>query len=227
NIGDNMYYQSYNYKRYNHRYSDNLYNYSNKQIIENSVIDIEIDNDFIFRMPVFLKNSKINFTNKNFDGPFDITFLEDGNTNIGTDLNYSVFVSNEINLGGNHLVVEDTDKIAFVNNNFQDLDNLVIEGEAVFINNYFDKNSSINISSSRELYNNIFKSGFTDTYDIFNYRKNFSENNAQAIGLGWIYKRLRENKYFNIDINSADLYKEITGKVLPFGLGDIYVIFNY
>jgi DNA-binding sugar fermentation-stimulating protein len=42
-------------------------NYSNKQIIENSIIDIEIENDYNFKMPVFVKNSTINFKNINYD----------------------------------------------------------------------------------------------------------------------------------------------------------------
>ncbi|MBT3726799.1 hypothetical protein HOG21_03745 [bacterium] len=44
-------------------YFNTFDNYSNKQIIENSVLDIEIDDDFSFRIPSILKNSKINFIN--------------------------------------------------------------------------------------------------------------------------------------------------------------------
>lgn len=233
NIWEYIEYKSFLRKYYNPRswkttyYFEYPYNYTNKQIIENSVIDIEIDNDFPFRMPVFLKNSKVNFTNKNFDWPYNIGFLEVWNIYNWWVLNQSVFVSNEIDLWGNHLKIEDSDKISFLNNKFTNLDNLSFSWAAVFINNYFENNSSIDISGTKQLYNNIFKSGFTDSYDIMNYRKNFVEYNAQAIWLGWIYKRIRANKYFNIDISVDKLYTEITGKILPKWLSDIYVIFNY
>ena len=113
-----------------------------------------------------------------------------------------------------------------LNNNFINFSDFNFWGNSIFINNFIDNNLSIDISSFHDLYNNIFKSGYTSSYDIMNNRRNFSENNI-SWGLWWIYKRIRTNKYFNIDINSASLYKEITGKELPNGLGDIYVIFNY
>jgi len=227
NIWDKMNYSSY-LRLDNRRVpADSLYNYSNKQIIENSIIDIEIDSNFDFRIPVFVKNSKINFTNINYDWPFNIRFIEDWNTKISTNLNYSVFVSNEIDLWWNHLSIENTKKISFLNNKINNFDNIDIDWEALFINNYFENNSSIDISNTYKLYNNIFKSGFTDTYDIMNYRKNYAENNVLGKWIGWIYKRIRDNKYFNIDISVDSLYKEVTGNDLPGWLWEIYVIFNY
>lgn len=233
NIWEYVQYTSFIRKYYNQRswkttyYFEYPYNYSNKQIIENSIIDIEIWNNFDFRMPVFLKNSKISFINKDFNWPFNINFHEIWNIYNWWDINQSVFVSNEIDLWGNHLFIEDSDKIGFLNNNFTNLDNLSLTWSTVFINNYFANNSSIDISFSKQLYNNIFKSGFTDSNDIYNNRKNYDLNNIWSGWIGWIYKRIRENKYFNLDINSADLYKEVTGKALPNWLWDIYVIFNY
>jgi hypothetical protein len=233
NIWQYIQYKSFLSKYYNQRswkttyYYEYPYNYTNKQIIENSIIDIEIWNNFDFKMPVFLKNSKINFINKDFNWPYNINFLEVWNTYNWWNLNQSVFVSNQIDLWWNHIFVKDTDKISFLNNEFTNLENLSLSWSTVFINNYFENNSSIDISFSKQLYNNIFKSGFTDTYDISNNRKNFSSTDAWSKWLGWVYKRLRSNKFFNIDISSSSLYKEILWVDLEKWLWDIYVIFNY
>lgn len=226
NLWNIMWYSSYKYYYYTLQY-DYLLNYTNKQMIENSLIDVEISKDFTFRMPVSLKNSKINFTNTWAISNYNITFAEDWNPSIKNNLNYSVFVSNEIDLWWNNFLTEDTTNIAFLNNKFTNFNNFNFWGQWIFINNFIDNIQSIDISAFHNLYNNVFKSGFTDSYDIFNYRKNYSFNNIWNKWLGWVYKRLRDNKYFNIDINSAWLYKEVTWKDLPSGLSDIYVIFNY
>jgi hypothetical protein len=206
---------------------DYYQNYTNKQIIENSTIDIEIWGDFNFRMPVSIKNSKINFTNSGSNSNYNITFLEDWNTRINTDLNYSVLTSNEIDLWWNNFLTEDNTNITFLNNKFLNFGTFNFSGNWIYINNFIDNNQSIDISNFKNLYNNILKSWFTDSYDIFNYRKNYSFNNIWNTWIGWIYKRIRSNKYFDLDITSAWLYKEITGQDLPSGLWDIYVIFNY
>ena len=202
-------------------------NYTNKQFIENSVLDIEVDNNFIFRMPNFIKNSKITFNNISWTWIYDITFSEDGNIKSSSDLNYSVLVSNEIDLWWNNFLTEDTTNISFLNNKFFNFNEFDFSWNWIFINNFIENNLSIDISKFHNLYNNVLKSGFTDSYDIFNYRKNYSLNNIWNMWIGWVYKRIRDIKYFNIDINSASLYNEITGKDLPKWLWDIYVIFNY
>ncbi|MDP2090233.1 MAG: hypothetical protein Q8K30_01425 [Candidatus Gracilibacteria bacterium] len=202
-------------------------NYTNKQMIENSRIDIEVGNDFDFRMPVSLKNSKISFYNSGSTSNYNITFLEDGNTKINTDLNYSVLSSNLIDLGGNNLSIENSENIAFLNNKITNFSSLNLGGNGVFINNFIDNNQSIDISNNHNMFNNLFKSGFNDTYDLNNFRKNYSINNVLNTGILWVYKRVRDNKYFNVDISSSGLYKEFTGQDLVKGLGEIYVIFNY
>jgi len=229
NIWNIIWYRSYFYKWYNRNYFDSLTSYSNYQIIENSIINIEIDSDFVFILPTSIKNTKISFKNKVLSGSltwneiYNITFSNGLKYN---DLNFSVLTSNEINLWWNNFISENTQNISYLNNNFINFSDFNFWGNSIFINNFIDNNLSIDISSFHDLYNNIFKSGYTSSYDIMNNRRNFSENNI-SWGLWWIYKRIRTNKYFNIDINSASLYKEITGKELPNGLGDIYVIFNY
>lgn len=227
NIWNNMNYESYHYKYYNSFYYDYLFNYTNKQMIENSIIDIDVLNDFTFRLPVSVKNSKINFINSWSNNNYNITFLEDWNISTSANLNYSVFTSNVIDLWWNNFISEDTTNIAFLNNKFVNFNDFNFWWKAVFINNFIDNNQSINISDFHNLFNNVFKSWFIDTYDMFNRRKNYSSNNIWNTWIGWIYKRIRDNKYFNIDINSAWLYKEITWQDLPYWLSDIYVIFNY
>lgn len=220
-------YMSYNYRYYNKTHRDSLYNYSNKHIIENSILDIDIWNDFEFRMPIFMKNSKINFINDTWTWIYNIKFLEDWNINNQRELNYSVFISNEINLWWNNFLSENTINIAFLNNNFINFKEFNFWGSWIYINNFIQNTLKVDISNFKNLYNNIISNGFTDTYDIFNYRKNYSSNNVLWKWIWWIYKRLSNNKYFNIDIDSSVLYKEITGIDLINGLWDIYVIFNY
>ena len=227
NLGDNMKYQSYRYYQNWFLRQDYLFNYSNKQIIENSILDIDIDNNFNFKMPVFLKNTKINFKNTTWTWIFNIGFLEEWNKNTNKDLNFSVFVSNEIDLWWNNFSAENTTNISFLNNKFTNLNNFHFWWVWLYVNNFIENNSSINISDFHNLYNNILKSWFTDSYDIFNYRRNFASTNIWSKWFSWIYNRIRTNKYFNIEENTASLYKEITGQDLAGGLWNIYLIFNY
>lgn len=219
-----------------YRYYENwywyLYNYTNNQIIENSIIDIEIDKNFDFRLPIVIKNSKINFKNKilswslNWSAKYNITFSENWNTTVHPELNYSVLISNEINLWWNNFISENTEQISYINNSFKNLNLFNFWWNSVFINNYIENIEKIDISWFKNLFNNVLKSWFTSTYDIMNNRKNFSENNI-LWWLWWIYKRIRDNKFFNIDVNSSELYEEITWELLPFWLWEIYIIFNY
>ena len=221
-LWDNMYYNSYKYNYYNRLRIDHLYNYFNKQYIENSILDIKIDSDFNFKMPTYIKNSKISFLNNTWSLVYNINFLEEGNNFKNSDL-----ISNEIDLWWNNFKTENTDKITFINNKFINVNNFDFSWKAIFINNYIENNKSIDISNSPNLFNNILKSWFTDTYDISNNRRNFSEDNIWSGWLWWIYKRARSLSFFNISLNSSDLYKEVTWKELPNWLWDIYLIFNY
>ncbi len=203
------------------------WNYTNKQIIENSTIDIEVSNDYVFRLPVLIKNSKINFVNSWSTNPYIITFQEEWNVNINTHLNYSVLVSNIIDLWWNNLSIENSENITFINNKIINFSLIDLLWDSLYINNYFDTNNVIDVTSIHNLFNNVFKSWFIDDYDKKNVRKNYSSSNLENKWLGWIYKRIRTNKYFNIDINSAWLYKEVTWLEFEKWLWEIYVIFNY
>jgi hypothetical protein len=82
-------------------------NYFNKIKIINSKIDIELDWDYSFKMPFYLKDSKINFVNKSSTWVYDVSFLESWNSSNLPRIDYSVFVSNEIDLWWNNLTIED------------------------------------------------------------------------------------------------------------------------
>ena len=219
-------YKSYRYKYYNRWYQDNLQNYSNKQKLQNSILDIQIEKDFTFRLPIEIRDSKINFSNTG-TGVHTIHFLEDGNKNIHKNLSYSHFDSNQIDLWWNNFTTTDSNTISFINNYFENFTYFHFGGKGIFINNYIWNKESINISSFHNLFNNIFEHWFTDSYDIANFRRNFSKENISQNGIWWVYKRLRNLAWFWVDLNSLDLYESVTGKKLEQWLWEIFVIFNY
>ncbi len=204
-----------------------LYNYTSKQKIINSKIDVDLDWDYIFKMPYFLKDSELNFINKTSTWIYDISFSEEWNPNNLPKIDYSILVSNKINLWWNNLKIENTDQISFLNNKISNIKNINMWDNTLYINNLIENNTKIDISKYKNLFNNIFKSWFTDSYDIENYRRNFALSNIWNWWIWWIYNRARDFIFWNIEINSADLYKEITGQNLANWLWDIYVIFNY
>jgi len=203
------------------------YNYSNQQNIENSVIEIEIDWDYDFKLPGYIKDSKIIFINKSFWQKNNITFLEEWNPNNNTKLNYSVLISNDIDLWENNLFIEDDEDIAFINNTFYNFNDFNISGKAVYFNNTIDNTSDINISSTPYLYNTSFSNTFTDTYDVSNMRRNYQNWEKQAWWVAWIFKRNNNIAwYFDIDFTSVDLFNEITQTDIPDVYDNVYVIFQ-
>lgn len=232
NIWDYKKYKVFRYHSYNswsgrsYDVFDYPYNYVNNIKIKNSKIDIDISNDYDFRMPIFLKDSKINFINSG-TWVYGINFLENWNEVIYKDLNYTTFVSNEIDLWWNNFKTEDDIDISFLNNKFINFLKFEFSAWAIFINNYVENNETIDISHAKNLFNNIFKTDFFDSYDIKNYRRNFTISDSWKWWIGWIFKKVRDIWFFDVDVNSADLYKEVTWKNLAKGLWDIYIIFNY
>ncbi len=209
------------------RYYNTVNNYFNKLKIINSKIDIELDWNYNFKMPFFLKDSEINFINDTSTWIYDVSFIEDWNSSNKPTINYSVFTSNEINIWGNNLSIENDEDITFLNNKIVNFNNIDLWWKWVFINNFIENNNSLDITKYINLFNNILKSWFNSSYDTFNYRRNFNLDNIWSWGIGWIYKRIRDFEFWNIDINSADLFKEVTWKDSVNWLGDIYVIFSY
>jgi hypothetical protein len=221
---------SYKYYRYRDLWSNYYWyisNYFNKLKIINSKIDVKLDWSYNFKMPFFLNNSKINFLNNTSSWIYDISFTENWNSSNFPRLDYSIFVSNEIDMWGNNLSIENDEDITFLNNKIVNFNNIDLWWKGVFINNFIENNSSLDITKYINLFNNIFKSNYVDNNDIHNYRRNFSLENIWSWGIWWIYKRVRNFVFWNIDINSADLFKEVTWKDSENWLGDIYVIFSY
>jgi len=210
---------------YNRLYT-NFSNYTNKQKIINSQIDINIDWDYNFKMPFYLKDSKINFINESWTWVYNISFSEDWNINNLPKVDYAVFVSNEIDMWWNNISVENDSDIWFINNKFLNFNEFNFWWWAIFFNNSFENILDIDISLSHYLLNNIFKSTFTDTFDKYNLRKNYQNNEVWEKWIWWIFKRNNSNDFFNIDLSSTKLYKEITWIDIEWLYNSIYVIFT-
>lgn len=223
------------WKRLTYKYYNSYKSwFNNKFIIENSIIDVEIWTNYNFWIPTFLKNNKINFNNIDWTWTYSINFYIQPYYHANTYIvpcfyfNNSSLVSNEIDLWWNNFTISDFSHLNFINNKFINFNNFSMwDSTNLFINNLIENNNSIDISNHKFLYNNIFEWWFTDTYDIMNFRKNFTLSNIWNGWLWWVFKKNSSINIFNLNFNSADLYKEITGKILPKWLGDIYVIFNY
>ena len=209
------------------RNNNQVINYTNKIKIINSQIDVELDWNYNFKMPFYLKDSEIKFKNNTSTGVYEINFTENWNISNLPRVDYSVFISNEIDLWWNNLKIENTENISFLNNKILNISSIDLWIWAIFINNFIENKSKINISNYKNLFNNIFNYWFEDSYDIENYRRNFSLNNIWKWWLWWIYKRIRDFSFWSIDINSASIYQEVTWKKLEKWLWEIYVIFNY
>ena len=209
------------------RFYNNHNDYSNQQNIENSIIEIEINWSYDFKLPTYIKNSKIIFKNTTWTWTIhNVKFLEDWNPNSPSKLNYSVLVSNEIDLWWNNFITENDIDIWFINNRFYNFNNFDFSWQAVYLNNAIENDNEINISNSPNLYNNVFKWTFLDTYDTFNMRKNYQNNSVWATWMGWIYKRSSNLEYFNINLSSRYIFKEITNTDIPSPNDSVYMIFQ-
>jgi len=159
------------------RNNNQVINYTNKIKIINSQIDVELDWNYNFKMPFYLKDSEIKFKNNTSTGVYEINFTENWNISNLPRVDYSVFISNEIDLWWNNLKIENTENISFLNNKILNISSIDLWIWAIFINNFIENKSKINISNYKNLFNNIFNYWFEDSYDIENYRRNFSLNN--------------------------------------------------
>lgn len=201
-------------------------NYENKQKILNSKIEINLDWNYDFKIPFYLKDSQINFKNNSNTWIYDISFNEDWNIYNLPKVDYWIFVSNEIDFWWNNINVENNSDIWFINNKFANFNNFDLWWDAMFFNNTFENISDIDITSSHYLLNNVFKNKFIDTYDKYNLRKNYQNNEIWEKWIWWIFKIKNTNDFFNIDLSSNKLYKEITGIDIEWLYNSIYVIFS-
>lgn len=215
-------YSIYRYSRSIYKYYYYYSHYSNQQSIENSIIDIDISWNYIFKMPAKIKNSKISFINT-WTWIYDISFIEEGNINSAIKFNFATLVSNEIDLWWNNFLSESSTNIAYLNNKFSNLNNFDLWWVTIYLNNLIENFQIIDISKNRNTYNNVFSWYFIDNYDLNNLRKNFNILNIWTSWIGWFYKKLNKLKYFNTDTSSFKLYKEVTGQDIPQSKDSIYV----
>lgn len=216
-----------------HRYRyKTYYFYSNQQLIYNSNIQIELNADYNFAMPVLLKDSKIDFINSWTGSTYNVKFLPTHSPDYSTKANFSTFISNEINLWWNNFSTVNNEDFWFINNKFSNFNdfifwsNLEDTNKTIFINNLIENNKTINISASVNLLNNVFKTDFEDLYDIFNYRKNYNISNIWAKWISWVFKINHSYNYFDLDFSSSSLYEEITWETIPKSDGEVYIIYQ-
>ena len=214
-------YINYNNTRH-YRYT----HYANGQYIENSIIDIDINSDYWFKLPVIIKNSKINFTNQNGTWSYNVSFLEEWNSNSRSKVNYSVLISNEIDLWWNNFLAENSSNLAFINNKFSNFNSFNFSNQSICFNNLIENNSSIEISNYLNLYNNVFKAWITDLFDIYNLRKNYKLDNIWTKWISWVYKKHNDLNLFNINLTSSSLYEEVTWQKVPELKNSVYVIYE-
>ena len=220
------YYKMYNRPQYYVDYYYYYYHTTNQQNIQNSVIEIELDADYDFKMPVYLKDSKVTFKNKAFWQNYTINFLEEWNANNSAKLNYSALVSNEINLWGNSFATENDEDIAFINNKISNFSSFTPSAKPIYFNNTIENTSDVSISTSLHMYNNSFSGSIIDTYDTSNVRHNYQNGETGSKGIAWIFRRNNALKYFNINITSIDIFKEVTWIDIPNIYNAVFVIFK-
>ncbi len=185
------------------------YSYSFNQIlIKNTKLDLEFNSNQNFNLPFLIKDSQINIKNT-WTWEIDVKFVERWNPWNPYAIWNSVLVSNEINAWWTNLEIENNNHLWLVNNKITNFNNLKL-WNAVYFNNYFENNDSIDISWVKAIINSLFKSNFIDTYDTKNLRRNYTINNVENKGLWWFYKIYSDLKYFNLDFSSFWIYEEVT-----------------
>lgn len=224
NISTRYYYFYTNYFTY--------YHFNMFQYIQNSTIDIETDSSYSFQAPLIIKDSKINFQNISSTWVYDVNIKKIWTNISGLDFDFFTLLSNEIDLGGNNFMTENTKNASFINNRFLNFNNFYLWGNdanlkyGIFINNLFENIASINISNNRNILNNVFSWEFIDTYDIRNLRKNFKLDNIWTKWIWWIFQKLNSSDMFKLNYSSSTLYKEITGQDIPSIYSSVYAIFS-
>lgn len=219
-------YTLYSYTRNGQRHYNSYGNYTNEQYIENSIIDIELNSDYNFKLPGIIKNSQINFINGSGALQHNIIFSEDGDPLSQSWLDSAHLISNEINLWWNNLSTKNTSNIAYINNSFTNFNEINFAWWVIYLNNYFDNNFISDLSSTPHSYNNVFKNNFIDTNDTYNLRKNYGLDNIGAQWISWTFKKDNNLDLFHIDMTSWWLYEEITWQPVPIFKDSVYIIYD-
>jgi len=219
------------YYWYNTYYNNKYYYYVNNISIENSIIDIKINSDYQFSMPAIVRDSKISFHS---DSPgHKINFFQADYLSVFRNIfiNRAIMFSNEMDLGWNIFSTTNSIDSVFLNNKFINFSDFLFWSDlgkpsyAVFVNNFFDNNQKLNISSYSNLYNNIFKSWFTSTYDIFNLRRNFQEW-EQWSWLGWVFNIWNAHKFLSFNMDNFKLFEYLKWEKITKDKNGIYIIYN-
>ncbi len=200
--------------------------YTNWILIDNSIIDVDLNSDYNFKMPARIRNSKINFLNNIWSWAiYNINLIEDWNRNSEVRYLFSNLTSNILDFWWNNVSVESNKFISFLNNKFTNFNQFSIWKDTIYINNFFDNINSVWLSWNKSSYNNVFSSAFEDTLDILNVRKNFNINEIWAKWIGWYFSLNHLSKYFRIDTSSYKLYKEITWNEIPESKDSNYITY--
>ncbi len=228
----NAKYYNLTYLNWNYYPGNIKYYYSNQQLIFNSNIHIELEDDYIFAMPLFVKDSKIDFINSWTWVIHDVTFLATNKTSYFSNTNFSTIISNEIDLWWNNFKTVNNEKFAFINNKFVNFNEFIFGNDltninkTIFINNFIDNLISLDISKSYNLFNNVFSWEYIDEYDINNYRKNYLEESKWTKWIFWFFNRNSNYKNYQLNISSSSLYKEVTWQDIPENNQEVYIIYE-
>lgn len=221
---------------YNDSYSWNRYywwHYNNYRpgwfFIENSLINAYINSDYWFRLPVFVKNNKINIKNSNKDWlKFSVWFYVAWNNREWFNYWSTNLIANEIDLGWNNFLTDNTNS-SFINNKFTNAWNFTVWTDETntkynsFINNQVQANNKVNITNNESAFNNIFINWFIDTRDQDNFKRNFSTSESWEKWIWWLFRKdISSVKTINSDYKI--LYKEITWNDLPATTNPLFII---
>lgn len=189
--------------------------------IEWSLINLYVNNNYAFRMPVYLKDNKINIKNSNTDGnKYNLYFYVSWNNRDWYNYWTTNFISNEIDMAWNNFYTENYNTV-FVNNKFSNVKNFIAWSDDTtpnklntFINNYIQSTNKVNISNNTNAINNLFVNWFIDTSDSDNFKRNFSWTSSQEKWIGWIFrKELSSTQIIYTDYKT--IYKEVTWQDYP------------
>lgn len=194
--------------------------------ITNSLIDIDspTTDSYQFLTPTLVKDSKITFWTGTTAST--ITFTRNPSWN---RIPFGSFISDEINLGWNNFQSQNSfgQDITFINNKFLNVWEMSFTGWWIYLNNLIENSWFVDISTNKNVYNNVFSWNYSDVSDPHNLRKNYNINSVWPKGVGWVFRKITGvPKDYQINYSSTSLYKEITGKVIPNVKNAIYLLFD-
>lgn len=188
--------------------------------IENSLIKIDINWNYDFRVPVFLKNNKIEINNVNTNWTkYNVWFWVAWKNSDWYNYWNINLVSNEINLWWNNFRTDNTYS-TYINNKFTSVWTFIAWSDETstkvnnFINNEIHATNQVNLSTNSYAFNNYIPNWFTDINNVNNFKKNFTSLTWNEKWIWWILnKELSSNVKIYEDYKN--LYKEVTWNNFP------------